>query len=178
MRICDEMGTTWDSSGGVHVTQLDDVERMYMRNYLRDGQRHLDAAILLHENEFHDYCVKEAYESMLWHVDALLLTVEIRTFKSSTAIASFGKEFVKKDIYPTPFYEHLLLANASYRIADSEFSATISRDEATSILGFARGFRDIVAYLKDLGLDQGRGDSGGKDVEGDGKNDAVPGSND
>ena len=160
------------------MTQLDDVGRMYMRNYLRDGQRHLDAAALLHENEFHDYCVKEAYESMLWHVDALLLTVGIRTFKSSSAIASFGKEFVKKDIYPTSFYEHLLLANASYRIADSEFSPTISRDEATSILGFAREFRDIVAYLKDLGIDQGRGDSGDTDVEGNGENNEIPGSRD
>ena len=139
---------------------------MYMRNYLRDGQRHLEAASLLYQNEFHDYCVKEAHESLLWHIDALLLTVGIKTFKSSTAIAAFGKEFVQKDIYPTEFYEHLLLANASYRIADSEFSATISREEAGSIIGFAREFRDIVAYLKDLGIEQVRPDDGDAESNG------------
>lgn len=130
--------------------QLDLVDRMYLRNYLKDGQRHLEASSLLFDNGFYDYSVKEAYESMLWHVDSLLLTVGITTFRNSTAIAAFGKEFVKKDIYPPQFYEHLLLANSSYRIADSEFGATITRDEAESILGYAKEFRDIVAYLKEL----------------------------
>jgi uncharacterized protein (UPF0332 family) len=123
---------------------------MYMRNYLKDGERHLEAATVLFENGFHDYSVKEAYESMLWHVDALLLTVNIKTFRNSTAIACFGREFVKKGIYPPAFYEHLLLANSSYRIADSEFGATVSREEAGSILEYSREFRDIVAYLKDI----------------------------
>lgn len=128
---------------------------MHLRNFLRDGRRHLEAAALLHENGFHDYCVKEAYRSLLWHVDALLLTIGTRTFSGSTAIATFGKEFVRSDIYPTAFYEHLLLANASYRIANSEFAPTITREEAASILEFSRDFRDIVAYLRELGTDQG-----------------------
>jgi uncharacterized protein (UPF0332 family) len=136
--------------------QLGDVDRMYLRNYLRDGQRHLEAAVLLFENGFYDYCVKEAYESMLWHVDALLLTVGIKTLSATTAISGFGREFVRKDIYPMEFYEHLLLSNASYRIADSEFGATILKDEAGCVLGFSREFRDIVAYLKDLGVEQPR----------------------
>lgn len=129
---------------------------MYMRNHLKDGQRHLEAAAVLFENGFHDYSVKEAYESMLWHVDALLLTVGIKTYRNSTAIACFGREFVKKDIYPPEFYEHLLLANSSYRIADSEFGANISSEEAGCILEYAREFRDIVAYLKDLRVEPQR----------------------
>lgn len=136
------------------MIQLGDVDRMYLRNYLRDGQRHLEAAVLLFENGFYDYCVKEAYESMLWHVDSLLLTVGIKTLSATTAISGFGREFVRKDIYPMEFYEHLLLANASYRIADSEFGATILKDEAGCVLGYAREFRNIVAYLKDLGVEQ------------------------
>jgi len=136
------------------VIQLDQVDHMYLRNYLRDGKRHYEAASLLFENGFYDYCVKEAYESMLWHVDALLLTVGIKTFKNSTAISGFGREFVKKDIYPTEFYEHLLLANSSYRIANSEFGATISSEEAGSILGYSKEFMEIVAYLKDLKIEQ------------------------
>jgi len=136
--------------------ELGDVERMYLRNYLRDGQRHLEAAELLHENSFYDYSVKEAYESMLWNADALLLTIGIITHKNATAISLFGKRFVNEDIYPPDFYEHLLLANSSCRIANSEFSATIKSEEAQAILTYAREFRDIVAYLKDVGGERKR----------------------
>jgi len=136
--------------------EFGDVDRMYLRNYLRDGQRHLEAASILFENGYYDYAVKEAHESMLWNVDALLLTTGIITFKNSTAIAWFGKKFVKEDIYPPEFYEHLLLANASYKIANSEFAATITRDEAFDILDYSRKFTEIVAYLKEFTVEKKR----------------------
>ena len=132
------------------MIEFGETERMYLRNYLKDGERHLEAAAVLFDNGFYDYSVKEAYESMLWNVDALLLTVGIRTYKSSTAIAWFGKKFVNEGIYPPEFYEHLLLSYSVYRIADSEFGATIIKDEAGSILDYAREFRDMVSYLKDF----------------------------
>ena len=80
----------------------------------------------------------------------------IVTHRNSTAIAWFGKKFVKEDIYPPDFYEHLLLANASYRIATSEFAPTITKDESTAILEYAREFTGIVAYLKEFSVDKKR----------------------
>lgn len=135
------------------MIEFSEVQRMYLRNYLKYGERHMEAATLLFEHGFHDYSVKEAYESMLWNLDALLLTVDIQTFKSSTAISWFGKKFVKEEIYPIEFYEHLLLASSAHRIADSEFGATTSKDEAGTILGYARNFKEIVAYLKEFTVD-------------------------
>ena len=123
---------------------------LWLRSYLRDGERHLKAAEVLFENELYDYSVREAYMSMLHNIDALLLTEGIRTTKSHAAIAFFGRKFVKEKIYPISIYEHLLISYAENRIAMSEFGETISRGEAEYLLNYAREFGDLVAYLREF----------------------------
>ena len=132
------------------MIELSDVERMYLRNFLRDGERHLNAAQVMFDHEFHDFSVMEACESILWNLDSLLLTVKIRTSKNSTAIAWFGKKFVKEDVYPKEFYEDLLFTYSVSRIADSEFGGTITSDVAAKVLRIAKKFGEIVTYLRDF----------------------------
>ena len=123
---------------------------------IRKAERSLKAAEELLRKGMPEFAASRAYYTMFYCVEAFLRIKEIEVSKHSSAIALFGREFVKSGEVPRKYLTYVNLAFKTRQVADYSFEVEVSEEEAQAEIERAREFLDFTKeYLSNKGLLEG-----------------------
>lgn len=120
-----------------------------IENLAERAKKYLESSKLLSESGDYESAVSRDYYAMFYMAEAVLLTLD-KTYSSHRGvISSFGKNFVKKDIFPRWMGRELNRAFEKRQLSDYEYTFVISEDEAEELHENAEKFvRKVIQYLK------------------------------
>ncbi|AJC71372.1 DNA-binding protein [Thermococcus guaymasensis DSM 11113] len=132
---------------------------MSCRDYekiLRKAEKSLLAAKKLLEENLPEFAVSRAYYTMFYCVEAFLRTRGIEVSKHSSAIALFGRDFVKTGEVPRKYLTYVNLAFRARQVADYSFGLEVSEEEAAEEIRRAEEFLEFTRrYLSSKGFLEG-----------------------
>ncbi|GAB6102454.1 hypothetical protein JCM16138_16770 [Thermococcus atlanticus] len=129
--------------------------RRYER-ILRKAEKSLLAAKKLLEENLPEFAVSRAYYTMSYCLEALLRTKGIEVSKHSSAIALFGRDFVRSGEVPRKYLTYINLAFRTRQVADYSFELEISKEEAAEEIRRAGEFLEFTRrYLSSRGFMEG-----------------------
>jgi uncharacterized protein (UPF0332 family) len=117
------------------------AERRALIDYrLEQADESLDSAKILLDHKKYRPSVSRSYYAMFYAVQALLTRNKLVSSKHSGAIATFNREFVKKNIVDREFSRWLQEAFDLRQRADYREMFTVTGERAKAVLGNARSF--------------------------------------
>ncbi|WP_456421084.1 HEPN domain-containing protein [Thermococcus sp.] len=123
---------------------------------LEKAEKSLLAAKKLLEEDLPEFAVSRAYYTMFYCVEAFLRTRDIEVSKHSSAIALFGRDFVKSGEVPRKYLTYINLAFKTRQIADYSFAVDITEEEALENIRRAEEFLKFTKeYLSSKGYLEG-----------------------
>jgi len=131
------------------------IHREYKR-MLEKAEKSLFAAKKLLEENMPEFAVSRAYYTMFYCVEAFLRTKGIEVSKHSSAIALFGRDFVKGGEVPRKYLTYINLAFRTRQVADYSFEVNVSKEEAAEEIRRAEEFLKFTKeYLSSKGYLEG-----------------------
>ena len=123
---------------------------------IQKAKRSLKAAEELLRKGMPEFAASRAYYTMFYCVEAFLRTKGIEVSKHSSAIALFGREFVKSGEVPRKYLTYVNLAFKTRQVADYSFEIQVTEEEARVEIERAREFLEFtINYLREKGLLEG-----------------------
>ncbi|WP_297507301.1 HEPN domain-containing protein [Thermococcus sp.] len=126
------------------------------RKIIQKAERSLKAAEELLRKGMPEFAASRAYYTMFYCVEAFLRTKGIEVSKHSSAIALFGREFVKGGEVPRKYLTYVNLAFKTRQVADYSFEIQVTEEEAQTEIKHAREFLEFtINYLREKDLLEG-----------------------
>jgi len=100
----------------------------------------INAAELLFNDEYYEFCVSRTYYTMFYIVQAFLLDLDLSFSKHSAVISGFGKEFISTNKIDNKFHRYLIDAQNIRNIGDYNTVDEVSKDEAEIEIQRAKEF--------------------------------------
>jgi uncharacterized protein (UPF0332 family) len=119
------------------------------RQLLDKAARAIRAAVTLVRDDDLDFAAGRAYYAMFYVAEALLHERDLGSKKHGGVHALFGEHFVKTGIVHPKFHRWLLLAFNARLIGDYGFVASVSKEDALSMIEQAREFLGEAAKFLD-----------------------------
>ncbi len=122
-----------------------------LESLIRKAERSLNVARDLFDDKNFDFSISRAYYSMFYCTEALLFTMDMSFSKHSAVISAFGREFVKRGIFPAEFHSYLSDAFEKRIKSDYEVAVFPSKKECGDILDNAESFlKQTKKYIKEF----------------------------
>jgi uncharacterized protein (UPF0332 family) len=119
-----------------------------VKKLLEKSDRNFEAANKLLEDGYYESSVSRAYYSIFYLAEASLLTIDLSFSKHSAVISAFGKHFAANEIINPKCHRILIDANLQRKTGDYDFMASVSEEEAESLLNAVEEFRlNVKRYL-------------------------------
>lgn len=112
---------------------------------LRKAQDSLNAAELLYDDGYYEFCVSRTYYTMFYITQAFLLDLELTFSKHSAVISGFGKEFILSKKIDKKFHRYLIDAQNIRNIGDYDMVAEVSKEDASIEILRAREFIELAS---------------------------------
>ncbi|WP_010479821.1 HEPN domain-containing protein [Thermococcus zilligii] len=120
---------------------------------IQKAERSLHAAEELLRKGMPEFAASRAYYAIFYCVEAFLRTRGIEVSKHASAIALFGREFVKNGEVPRRYLTYVNLAFKTRQVADDSFEIQVTEEEAQAEIERAREFLGFtVDYPRKKGL--------------------------
>ncbi len=104
-----------------------------IKNLIKRAKKYLDSSKLLYESGDYESSVSRDYYAMFYASEAVLLTID-KTYSSHKGIiSSFGKYFVKTNIFPRWMGRELNRGFEKRQLGDYEYTFVISNSEAEEL---------------------------------------------
>lgn len=104
----------------------------------------LNAAKVLFDDEYYEFCVSRTYYTMFYLAQAFLLELNLSFSKHSAVISGFGREFISTNKLHDKFHRYLIDAQNIRNIGDYDTVAEVSREEAEVEIRRAKEFLEIA----------------------------------
>ena len=120
-----------------------------IENLVERAKKYLESSKLLYESGDYESAVSRDYYAMFYMAEAVLLTLD-KTYSSHRGvISSFGKYFVKNDIFPRWMGRELNRAFDKRQLGDYEYTFVISEYEAEDLHENAKKFvNEVINHLE------------------------------
>lgn len=103
-----------------------------------------NAARVLFDEEYYEFCVSRTYYTMFYIAQAFLLELNLSFSKHSAIISGFGREFIATKRLPDKFHRYLIDAQNIRNIGDYDTVAEVSQEEAEVEIHRAKEFLEIA----------------------------------
>lgn len=90
----------------------------------------LNAAEILFNDEYYEFCVSRTYYTMFYIAQAFLLGLDLSFSKHSAVISGFGREFISTNKIDSKFHRYLIDAQNIRNIGDYDTVTEVSKEEA------------------------------------------------
>ncbi|MDD3435629.1 MAG: HEPN domain-containing protein [Candidatus Gastranaerophilales bacterium] len=114
------------------------------KQLLNKALNSLNAAEVLYEDEYYEFCVSRTYYTMFYIAQAFLLELDLSFSKHSAVISSFGKEFVSTNKIDNRFHRYLIDAQNIRNIGDYDTVVEVSGKEAKTEICRAKEFLNLA----------------------------------
>ncbi|MGM0510889.1 MAG: HEPN domain-containing protein [Thermoplasmatota archaeon] len=117
------------------------------------AKKYLESSELLYNSGDYESAVSRDYYAMFYMAEAVLLTLD-KTYSSHRGvISSFGKNFIKNDVFPRWMGRELNRAFEKRQLSDYEYTFVISEYEAEELHEKSEKFvKKIIRYLEEEGF--------------------------
>lgn len=121
------------------MSMNEEVEKLFKK-----AENSLDAAHLLFEKGYYDFSASRSYYTMFYSAEAVLLTKDLSFSKHSSVVASFGKEFIKTEIFPQRLHKYLVDAFDVRNLGDYGAPGSVNKKKAEDLLEKSEEFLDEI----------------------------------
>ena len=122
---------------------MNEVEAM-----IQKAQRYIQSAKLLIDNGDCDSAVSRTYYAMFYCAEAALLTKGLTFSSHKGVLSAFSEHFIKTGVFAKEMGRSLNLAFEKRQLGDYEYTFSVERDEAESLLNDGRDFvRQVSNWL-------------------------------
>lgn len=116
---------------------------------INKADKFTNSADTLFKMEDYDSTVSRVYYAMLFVVEALLLTKNIKVKTHSALISYFGEYFIKTNTFSKEMGKKFRMAFEKRLIGDYDYSESVAKEEAEEVLKSGKDFvKNIKDYLK------------------------------
>lgn len=118
-------------------------------DFLLDKARQsLEAAKLLHAENFLDIAASRVYYAMFHAAQALLFKKGLSFSSHSAVIAAFGKEFAKTGELDPMYHQYLILSQAERNLGDYAIGRHVTKEDAEKLISWGEEFLNAaVNYI-------------------------------
>ena len=115
---------------------------------VKRAKRYIRSAELLLDDKDYESSVSRTYYAMFYAAQAVLLTKKLTFSSHKGVISTFGKHFIKTEIFPKEMGRELNRAFEKRQIGDYGYTFVVSNEEAEQMLRYGKEFVDkITSWL-------------------------------